>query len=431
MSTSNRFLLSLLSILTVIAAVQSMRCYFCNTEVEGQSCNDPVDINNIQVQDCSNLETTNALPVLQNLVNNSNNEVAEKICIILSYTYYSRNVTSRGCELKERSLNGLEADVCAFYRSIRPSYLTNFECSTCNKDLCNISPLSVPNNTSTLLLLSLKSILYHSQEGNKHELFFNQLSGEHEGIIVLGLNRPQQKNAFGVNLVNLLKDALDKIRHENICRVLILRSMVPKIFCAGADLKERAQMNTKEVANFVTNLRTVISKLQEIPIPVLAAIDGVALGGGLEICLACDIRVAASSAKMGLVETKLAIIPGAGGTQRLPRLINPAVAKELIYTAKIIDAKRAYDIGLVNYVVEQDEGDAAFKKCLGIAEDILPNGPLAIQVAKKAINKGIEVDLDTGLTIEEACYAQIIPTKDRVEALKAFKEKRKPIFEGL
>ncbi|XP_076275329.1 uncharacterized protein LOC143206601 [Rhynchophorus ferrugineus] len=159
MSTSNRFLLSLLSILTVIAAVQSMRCYFCNTEVEGQSCNDPVDINNIQVQDCSNLETTNALPVLQNLVNNSNNEVGEKICIILSYTYYSRNVTSRGCELKERSLNGLEADVCAFYRSIRPSYLTNFECSTCNEDLCNISPLSVPNNTSTLLLLSLKSIL--------------------------------------------------------------------------------------------------------------------------------------------------------------------------------------------------------------------------------------------------------------------------------
>ncbi|XP_076275323.1 methylglutaconyl-CoA hydratase, mitochondrial [Rhynchophorus ferrugineus] len=280
-------------------------------------------------------------------------------------------------------------------------------------------------------LMSSNFFRYHSQEGNKHELFFNQLSGEHEGIIVLGLNRPQQKNAFGVNLVNLLKDALDKIRHENICRVLILRSMVPKIFCAGADLKERAQMNTKEVANFVTNLRTVISKLQEIPIPVLAAIDGVALGGGLEICLACDIRVAASSAKMGLVETKLAIIPGAGGTQRLPRLINPAVAKELIYTAKIIDAKRAYDIGLVNYVVEQDEGDAAFKKCLEIAEDILPNGPLAIQVAKKAINKGIEVDLDTGLTIEEACYAQIIPTKDRVEALKAFKEKRKPIFEGL
>ncbi|XP_030759198.1 methylglutaconyl-CoA hydratase, mitochondrial [Sitophilus oryzae] len=273
---------------------------------------------------------------------------------------------------------------------------------------------------------------FYSQKSSHSELFFNYLEGNHEGIAILGLNRPEQRNAFSVNLVDSLSKTIDKLRYDGTARVIILRSMVPKVFCAGADLKERAVMTPKEVSSFVTNLRGVMSKLQNIPVPVLAAIDGVAVGGGLEICLACDIRVASTDSKMGLVETKLAIIPGAGGTQRLPRIINPSIAKELIYTAKVIDGIRAHDIGLVNYVVEQEpKGDAAYQKCLEIAEEILPNGPLAVQVAKQAINKGIEVDLNTGLAIEEACYAQIIPTQDRIEALSAFREKRKPKFKGL
>lgn len=238
---------------------------------------------------------------------------------------------------------------------------------------------------------------FYSQKSSHSELFFNYLEGNHEGIAILGLNRPEQRNAFSVNLVDSLSKTIDKLRYDGTARVIILRSMVPKVFCAGADLKERAVMTPKEVSSFVTNLRGVMSKLQNIPVPVLAAIDGVAVGGGLEICLACDIRVASTDSKMGLVETKLAIIPGAGGTQRLPRIINPSIAKELIYTAKVIDGIRAHDIGLVNYVVEQEpKGDAAYQKCLEIAEEILPNGPLAVQVAKQAINKGIEVDLNTG-----------------------------------
>lgn len=263
------------------------------------------------------------------------------------------------------------------------------------------------------------------------ELIFNYLPNRFEGIAVIGFNRPEQKNALSVSLVKELSRAIDKIQYENIARVVIVRSMVPKIFCAGADLKERAEMTPKEVADFVTNLRGVINKLHNVTIPVLAALDGVAVGGGLEISLACDIRVASSDAKMGLVETKLAIIPGAGGTQRLPRVLNPSVAKELIYTSKIIGGKTAHELGLVNHVVEQNEkGDAAYYKCLDIAEEILPNGPLAVKMAKQAINRGCEVDLHTGLAIEEACYAQIIPTKDRIEGLTAFKEKRKPKYQG-
>ncbi|ENN73957.1 methylglutaconyl-CoA hydratase, mitochondrial isoform X1 [Dendroctonus ponderosae] len=270
-----------------------------------------------------------------------------------------------------------------------------------------------------------------SQQSSHCDVVFNYLQGRHEGVAVIGFNRPERKNAFSMNLVKELHRYIDKIYFDNITRVVILKSMTPKIFCAGADLKERAGMSPKQVADFVTNLRGLMNRVQNISVPVLAAIDGVALGGGLEIALACDIRVASVDSKMGLVETKLAIIPGAGGTQRLPRILNPSIAKELIYTSKIIDGTTAFDLGLVNHVVEQDEkGEGAFHKCLSIADDILPNGPFAVQMAKQAISKGMEVDLYSGLSIEEACYAQIIPTKDRTEGLTAFKEKRKPKYQG-
>lgn len=135
---------------------------------------------------------------------------------------------------------------------------------------------------------------------------------------------------------------------------------------------------------------------------------------------------------MGLVETKLAIMPGAGGTQLLPRVVTPAIAKELIFTAKIFDGSEAESLGIVNHAYDQnEEGNVALKQSLLLAEKILPNGPLGIKMAKRAINKGIEVDLGTGLAIEEACYAQLIPTKDRLEGLQAFKEKRKPVFRGV
>jgi len=258
-----------------------------------------------------------------------------------------------------------------------------------------------------------------------------RLTGKHEGIVVFGLNRPAAKNSINSEVLDGFYGAMDSVRHDKAARVVILRSLAPGIFCAGADLKARAKMRPEEVAPFVNRTRMAIGGLEALPMPVLAALDGAALGGGLELALAADLRVAASSAKLGLTETKLAIIPGAGGTQRLPRAVGVAKAKELIFTAAMIGGQEAAEIGLANYSVPQNEaGDAAYLKCLEIAERILPNGPIGVKMAKTSITRGMEVDLSSGLGIEEACYAQVIPTKDRIEGLMAFKEKRTPNYKG-
>jgi methylglutaconyl-CoA hydratase len=263
------------------------------------------------------------------------------------------------------------------------------------------------------------------------DLVYQNLDGADKGIVVFGFNRPKQKNALSAGLVEQIKSALQKVTFDAQARVVVLRSLVPGVFCAGADLKERATMPREQVGQFVAGLRSLMDQISDLPVPVIGAVDGLALGGGLEMALACDIRVAASDAKMGLVESRLAIIPGAGGTQRLPRLINPAVAKELIYTARVIDGGAAYNLGIVNHVVAQNSsGDAAYLKSLDLAREILPNGPMAVRMAKRAINKGMQVDVGSGLAIEEACYAQLIPTQDRQEGLQAFNEKRKPQYTG-
>ncbi|XP_055925702.1 methylglutaconyl-CoA hydratase, mitochondrial-like [Argiope bruennichi] len=254
-------------------------------------------------------------------------------------------------------------------------------------------------------------------------------SGEREGIITLGLNRPETKNALGKQTIASLFEVIDSIKYDKDARVLVIHSLVKGVFCAGADLKERAVMPEAEVGPFVAKIRQSITDLQDLPIPTIAALDGHALGGGLEMALACDMRVTASSAKMGLVETKLAIIPGGGGTQRLARIVGPAIAKELIFTARIIDGNQAFKIGLANHVVEQNsDGDSAFKKALELAEEIKSQGPIAVRLAKLAIDRGLDVDLRSGLAFEQAYYAQTIGTKDRVEGLKAFKEKRPPKY---
>lgn len=268
--------------------------------------------------------------------------------------------------------------------------------------------------------------------GATQELQLTYLTEEDkQGIAVLGLNRAKARNSFSRSLVNQMLDSIDVLAHDKNVRVVILRSLVPGIFCAGADLKERATMSPQDVGRFVSKLRQMMSSIEQLPAPVIAAIDGPALGGGLEMALACDMRVVGEKVKLGLVETKLGIIPGAGGTQRLPRILNPAIAKELIFTARQISGAEAKDLGIVNYAVKPNEaGDAAYRKALELAMDIVPNGPVGVRMAKKAIDKGLQVDLATGCAIEEACYAQIIPTKDRLEGLKAFAEKRKPKFIG-
>jgi methylglutaconyl-CoA hydratase len=186
-------------------------------------------------------------------------------------------------------------------------------------------------------------------------------------------------------------------------------------------------LNPQEAAAFVFGLRTSFTELEQLPMPTIAAIEGAALGGGLEMAISCDFRVAGAKAILGCPETSLAIIPGAGGTQRLPRLIGMAKAKELIYTSRRIDPVTAEKIGLVDYAVEENE---AYTKALELAKEILPNGPVGVRMAKEAITKGMEVDIASGMAIERASYAQVIPTKDRLEGLTAFKEKRKPVYRG-
>ncbi|PKI39755.1 hypothetical protein CRG98_039800 [Punica granatum] len=186
-------------------------------------------------------------------------------------------------------------------------------------------------------------------------------------------------------------------------------------------------MTASEVHSYVNLLRSTFGSLEELYIPTIAVIEGAALGGGLELALSCDLRICGEDAILGLPETGLAIIPGAGGTQRLPRLVGKAVAKELIFTGQRISGRDAKSIGLVNHCVPAGE---ARVKALEIAREIIEKGPLAIQMAKRAINMGIEVDMTLGLELEEECYERLLDTKDRLEGLAAFAEKRKPRYKG-
>jgi enoyl-CoA hydratase/carnithine racemase len=207
---------------------------------------------------------------------------------------------------------------------------------------------------------------------------------------------------------------------------VVVRSAV-KHFCAGADLKERRGMNLDEVRRFVSRLSAVMRELGELPIPSIAAVRGAAAGGGCELALACDLRVLADDATVGLRETALAILPGAGGTQRLPRLIGPARAKRWILTAKMHTAEQALADGVADRVVPASCLD---EEALCLAQAIAANGPVAIRLAKKAIDGGLDLTLRQALDFEWECYQGTLETEDREEALRAFAEKRPPRYQG-
>ncbi len=246
-------------------------------------------------------------------------------------------------------------------------------------------------------------------------------------VQILTLNRPQVQNALNSQLLQELELAVEEARSSEDLRVLIITGAGEKAFCAGADLKERLNMPEAEVRSFLSNIRRLFVKIEELPLPVLAAINGVALGGGTELALACDLRIAVADATLGLTETRLAIIPGAGGTQRLPRLVGTALAKELIYTGRQLTAQEAQARGLVNRIADNDK---LMEVCLELAGQISQAGPIAVAQAKLAINKGQDVELHTGLAIEASAYEVCITTEDRIEGLKAFKEKRQPVYKG-
>lgn len=251
--------------------------------------------------------------------------------------------------------------------------------------------------------------------------------GQENGIVTLTLNRPEVMNSLNFPLLHALKDQIDALRFKREVRVVIITAAGEKAFCAGADLKERATLPPEKVREYIFTIRNLFTAIEELNKPVIAAVNGIALGGGTELSLACDIRIAASNATMGLTETRLAIIPGAGGTQRLPRLVGRGKAKELIFTGQRINAEEALKIGLVNKVCDQKD---LLDECKNMAAMICEAGPVAIEQAKYAINRGLETDIHTGLAIESNAYWVCIPTKDRLEGLAAFKEKRKPQYKG-
>ncbi len=246
-------------------------------------------------------------------------------------------------------------------------------------------------------------------------------------IATLILNRPEAANALSIQMLDELNQALETIDAASDVYCTIITGTGEKAFCAGADLKERNNMSEREVIQTVRYIGKTINHIEKMRMPVIAAINGVAFGGGLELALACDIRIAAVQAKLGLTETSLGIIPGAGGTQRLPRLIGLGQAKRLIYTAKPIRAENALNLGIVEEVAEKEQ---LMETALKLAETIASNGPIALQQAKTAINQGMQTDITTGLEIEHLSYQQTIPTKDRQEGLLAFKEKREPRYKG-
>ena len=248
-----------------------------------------------------------------------------------------------------------------------------------------------------------------------------------DGIAIITLNRPDQRNALGRDVRDGLFNAWDRFERNPDLRVAILTGAGEKAFCAGADLKERATLKPEQVKDFIFTIRNLFTSIEQLNKPVIAAVNGIALGGGTELALASDIRVASSNASMGLTETRLAIIPGAGGTQRLPRLVGKGKAKELIFTGQRIDAQEALKIGLVNKICEQKD---LWDECKKMADMICETGPIAIEQAKYAINYGMETDMHTGLAIESNAYWVCIPTEDRLEGLAAFREKRKPVYKG-
>lgn len=244
---------------------------------------------------------------------------------------------------------------------------------------------------------------------------------------ILKLNRPDVMNSLNFGLLRALSEKVEALQWDQDVRVIVITGAGEKSFCAGADLKERATLPEEQVRKFIFTLRELFTFIEYMNKPVIGAVNGIALGGGTELALACDIRIASENATMGLTETRLAIIPGGGGTQRLPRLVGRAKAKELIFTGRRIDAAEALSIGLVNKVVPAPR---LLDECLEMAGMICEAGPIAITQAKYAINHGLEVDLRSGLAIESNAYWVTIPTEDRTEGLTAFREKRKPVYKG-
>jgi enoyl-CoA hydratase len=248
-----------------------------------------------------------------------------------------------------------------------------------------------------------------------------------EQIATITFNRPEVLNALNEASLKELSHAIDNVAEDGDIRVLILTGAGDKSFVAGADIREFLKFNALKAKLFSEMGHGIVNKLQELPIPVIAAVNGFALGGGCEVVIACDFIYASENAMFGLPEINLGIIPGFGGTQRLPRHIGKNRAKEMIFTGKMVPAAEAQAMGLVNKVCAQDE---LMDDVLNVAKIIVSKGKVSLRAAKQAINTGMDVDLKTGCRIEIDAFAICLASPDAKEGTQAFLEKREADFKG-
>ena len=249
-----------------------------------------------------------------------------------------------------------------------------------------------------------------------------------EGIAVVVLNRPKQLNALSLRMKEELGDVFEELERDEEVKVVILTGG-DKAFCAGADIKERSTMQMTQGEFYFERRKShaFYCKIENCEKPVIAAVSGVAVGGGCELALVCDLRIASDSARFGLPEVKIGMIPAAGGTQRLPRLIGVTRAKGLLYTGESVDAQEAYRIGLVNRVVPVDR---LMEEAMSMARKLADYPPLSVKFMKRAVNTGMQLDLASALDYESHIAAMLGSSEDRIEGFKAFVEKRKPVFKG-
>lgn len=247
------------------------------------------------------------------------------------------------------------------------------------------------------------------------------------GVEIWTIDGEARRNSISVAVLAELTALLDRAAQDRALRCVVVTGAGDKAFCAGADLKERARMSEADVHAFLSGLRRALRAIEQAPQVFLAALNGAALGGGLELALACDLRIASESAQMGLPEVGLGIIPGGGATARLPRLVGVARAKDLILTARRIGAAEALAMGLVGRVAPPRE---LMAEALAYAAEVARNAPVSLRQAKRAVDGGLHLSMEDALAFEIEMYQPCLGTKDRTEALRAFAEKRAPVFTG-
>jgi enoyl-CoA hydratase len=248
-----------------------------------------------------------------------------------------------------------------------------------------------------------------------------------EGIATITLNRPEALNAFSKEVVSEVLQALEDIGNDESVRVVVLTGAGEKAFSAGADIKAMIGMDALKARELSLMGEKLCLALENLEKPVIAALNGYALGGGLEVAMSCDLRIASENSRMGQTEINIGLIPGWGGTQRLTRLVGRTKAKEMVFTGKMIDAKTAEQLGIVNMAVPADKFRETVRQ---FALELASKAPVALKVAKALIDKGAEIGLDSALALEREGFGVVASTEDLQEGVKAFTEKRKPVFKG-